>query len=148
MAKKNELLETFRVLPVFSQCTDEELEHIDSMADEVHVPAGRALIRQGELGREFVVIEEGSATVERNGTQIAELGPGDYFGELALLDDHVRNATVTAVTDVVVQVVDRRAFQTLLEDTPGLVLNLLKGTARRLSDLDREVTALREESRS
>ena len=144
MASKNDLLETFRALPLFSQCTDDELRFIDSMADEVSVSAGRELIRQGELGREFVVIEDGEALVERNGTEIARLGPGDYFGELALLDDHVRNATVRAVTDVMVQVIDRRAFQTLLEDMPGLARNLLTGTARRLSDLDREVSELRE----
>ncbi len=118
------------------------------MADEVIVSAGRELIRQGDLGREFVVIEEGEALVERNGKEIARLGPGEWFGELALLDDHIRNATVRAVTDVAVQVIDRRAFQTLLEDMPALALSLLRGTARRLSDLDREVTTLREQLES
>jgi CRP-like cAMP-binding protein len=146
--KDKELLETIRALPLFSHCTDDELRHIDQMADEVHVPAGRHLIRQGELGREFVVIEEGTAKVERNDVEIATLGPGQWFGELALLDDHIRNATVTAVTDVVVQVIDRRAFQTLLEDTPGLALSLLRGTARRLSELDREISELRSQPSS
>lgn len=143
MASDKDLLETLRALPLFSHCSDDELRHIDRMADEVHVPAGRSLIRQGELGREFVVIEEGTALVERNDVELATLGPGDYFGELALLDDHIRNATVTAVTDVTVQVIDRRSFQTLLEDMPSLALSLLHGTARRLSELDREVSDLR-----
>ncbi len=113
------------------------------MADELTVAAGRVLVREGEAGREFVVIVDGTASVERDGTEIATLGPGSHFGELALLDEQPRNATVTASTELRIQVIDRRAFQTLLDDSPHLTKNLLLATARRLHDLDEENAALR-----
>jgi len=136
MAKDSNLLATFRTMPLFRDCTDDELRQIDAVADEVAVPAGRPLIRQGELGREFVVIVDGTATVERNGEFVATLGPGSHFGELALLVDHPRNATVTADTDLKVQVVDRRGFDNLLDNSPHLTKNLLHSLARRLSEVD------------
>lgn len=136
MAKLPDLLATFREMPLFRDCTDAELRQIDAVADEVAVPAGRALIRQGELGREFVVIIDGEATVERDGTTVATLGAGAHFGELALLVDHPRNATVTAVTDLKVQVIDRRGFQNILDNSPHLTKNLLHSLARRLSEVD------------
>lgn len=113
------------------------------MADELNVSAGRVLTRQGEHGREFVVIMQGSATVERDGVKVADLEAGSYFGELALLDEQPRNATVTAVTDVRIKVIDRRAFQALLDDSPHLTKNLLFGTVRRLHELDEANAALR-----
>lgn len=136
MAKHPDLLATFRAMPLFRDCTDDELRQIDAVADEVSVPAGRALIRQGELGREFVVIIDGEATVERDGNVVATLGEGAHFGELALLVEHPRNATVTAVTDLKVQVIDRRGFQNLLDNSPHLTKNLLHSLARRLSEVD------------
>lgn len=136
MAKHPDLLATFRSMPLFRDCTDDELRQIDSVADEVAVPAGRALIRQGDLGREFVVIIEGEAAVERDGVRVATLEAGTHFGELALLVDHPRNATVTAVTDLKVQVIDRRGFQNLLDSSPHLTKNLLQSLARRLSEVD------------
>ena len=143
MSRRPDLLATFRALPIFAACTDEELAEIDSVADELTVSAGRALIRQGEVGREFIVIIESTVTVVRDGAVVATLGPGSYFGELALLDEHPRNATVTAETDLRIQVIDRRAFQTLLDDSPHLTKNLLKATARRVHQLDDENAALR-----
>jgi CRP-like cAMP-binding protein len=136
MAKLPDLLATFRLMPLFHDCTDDELRQIDAVADEVAVPAGRVLIRQGELGREFVVIVDGEASVERDGATVATLGPGTHFGELALLVDHPRNATVTAVTDLKLQVIDRRGFQNLLDGSPHLTKNLLHSVARRLSEVD------------
>lgn len=136
MAKHPDLLATFRTLPLFRDCTDDELREIDAMSDEVGVAAGRVLMRQGELGREFVVIIDGTVRVERNGEEVATLGPGAHFGELALLVEHPRNATVTAVTDLRVEVIDRRGFQNLLDSSPHLTKNLLLSVARRLSEVD------------
>lgn len=113
------------------------------MADELTVSAGRVLTRQGEAGREFVVIVEGRATVERDGVKVADLEAGAHFGELALLDDHPRNATVTAETDLRIKVIDRRAFQALLDEAPHLTKNLLRATVHRLHELDETVAALR-----
>lgn len=136
MAKHPDLLATFRSMPLFRDCTDEELRQVDAVADEVAVPAGRSLIRQGELGREFVVIMEGTAEVERDGVTVATLGAGSHFGELALLVDHPRNATVTATTDLKIQVIDRRGFEHLLDGSPHLTKNLLHSVARRLAEVD------------
>jgi CRP-like cAMP-binding protein len=136
MAKHSDLLATFRSMPLFADCTDDELMQVDAVADEVAVSAGKPLVRQGEVGREFVVIVEGTARVERDGAEVATLGPGAHFGELSLLVDHPRNATVTAVTDLTLQVVDRRGFQNLLDNSPHLTKNLLHSLARRLSEVD------------
>jgi len=142
MTPRPDPLDVFRSLPLFAQCTPAELAEIDSMADEVHVDAGRTLATQGEIGREFVVIVSGTAAVERDGSVVASLGPGDFFGELALLDDQPRNATVRAKSDLTAQVIDRRAFQALLEDSPHLTRNLLYAVATRLADRDAEVARL------
>lgn len=136
MAKHPDLLATFRELPIFRDCTTDELRQIDSVADEVAISAGKTLIRQGELGREFVVITDGTVRVERDGEEVATLGAGAHFGELALLVDHPRNATVVAVTDLTVQVIDRRGFQNLLDNSPHLTRNLMLSLARRLSEVD------------
>jgi len=141
MAKHPDLLAALRSMPLFRDCTDDELRQIDAVADEVTVPSGRSLVRQGELGREFVIIIEGSATVDRDGTVVATLGEGAHFGELALLVDHPRNATVTAATDLKLQVIDRRGFQNLLDSSPHLTKNLLHSLAKRLSEFDSETSA-------
>ncbi len=145
MRHADDSLAHLRNLPLFAGCSEQELSEIDALSDEVHVPAGRTLIRQGDIGREFIVVHSGEVTVTRDGEEIARLGPGSYFGELALLASTVRNATVTAATDLEVSVIDRRGFQTLLEDSPGLTRTLLMSTARRLGELDAENRALRGE---
>ncbi|NLA34443.1 MAG: cyclic nucleotide-binding domain-containing protein [Actinobacteria bacterium] len=136
MGKRIGLLDTFRGIPLFASCTDDELREIDSVADEVHVEAGRELIRQGELGREFIVLVDGEVVVTRDGEEIVRLGAGAHFGELALLVDHPRNATVTALTPLTLQVIDRRGFSSILDNSPHLTKNLLISLARRLSELE------------
>jgi CRP-like cAMP-binding protein len=126
-------------VPMFAACSPQELELLDRVADEVHVTAGERLIGEGELGREFFIIEHGIVRVTRQGRPVAELGVGDYFGELALLGEPVRNADVVAVTDVDVVVMTARQFSGLLEEVPGLSRTLLRGMARRLADADRRV---------
>ena len=143
MAKSNVAAQALRKLPMFAECTDKELASIDQLATEVHVEAGRDLMVEGSTGLEFVVIEEGAAKVTRNGIELAELGPGDYVGELALLDEIARTATVTATTDMTLQVIDRRGFATLLRDMPSLASGMLKSMARRLAIVDEEIAKLR-----
>ena len=139
-----DLLATFRHLPLFADCTEEELLEIDSLADEAHVPAGRDLFRQGDVGREFAVVTEGEVIIRRDDVEVARIGPGGWIGELALLASVERTATVTAAVDTTVQVIDRRGFQTLLEDSPSLTLNLLRATAARLAALEDEASVLRQ----
>ncbi|HPB45417.1 MAG: cyclic nucleotide-binding domain-containing protein [Microthrixaceae bacterium] len=138
MIKRNDRLAAFRSIALFRACSDEELGQIDAVSDEVRIEAGRDLIRQGDLGREFIVLVDRAVTVSRDGEEVATLGPGAHFGELALLVDQPRNATVTAITPVTAQVIDRRGFQSMLDGSPHLTKNLLVSLARRLSEIEEQ----------
>jgi CRP/FNR family transcriptional regulator, cyclic AMP receptor protein len=85
-------------IPIFAGISDEELRQVATLAQEISVEAGRDLVREGDFSYEFMVIEEGEAEVTRAGEHVADLGPGDFFGEMGLLDKTLRNATVTAKT--------------------------------------------------
>jgi CRP/FNR family transcriptional regulator, cyclic AMP receptor protein len=85
-------------LPLFKDVPDEELAQIAGFAQEVNVEEGRELVREGDFSYEFMAIEEGEAEVTREGGHVADLGPGDFFGEMGLLEKTLRNATVTAKT--------------------------------------------------
>jgi CRP/FNR family cyclic AMP-dependent transcriptional regulator len=87
-----------RTLPLFEDVADDELAEIATFAQEVTVEEGRELVREGDFSYEFMAIEEGEAEVTRHGEHVANLGPGDFFGEMGLLEKTLRNATVTAKT--------------------------------------------------
>jgi CRP/FNR family cyclic AMP-dependent transcriptional regulator len=87
-----------RSLPLFADLSDAELSEIATFAQEISVEAGRDLVREGDFSYEFMAIEEGEAQVTRHGEHVADLGPGDFFGEMGLLEKTLRNATVTAKT--------------------------------------------------
>lgn len=128
---------------MFAGCTPDELEEIDRLTDEVHVEAGRTVIRQGDLGQEFALIVQGEAEIVKDGVVVATIGPGTYFGEVALLDSVTRTASVVAKSDLVLEVIDRRGFNTLLDDLPRLSRSILKGLAHRLAELEDETEQLR-----
>lgn len=134
--RNKDAIERFRSVPIFSACSDAELAEVDRVADEVHVEAGRTIMSQGDLGQELAVVIEGQVEVVKDGTPIATLGPGSYFGEIALLDSLTRTASVTAVTDVVLEVIDRRGLNTLLDDVPSIARSLLAGVSQRLAELE------------
>lgn len=106
--------------PLFEGLSKKEREHVARQADEVDVPAGKVLAQQGELGWEFFVIETGAAEVLVDGEKVAELGPGDFFGELALLGnrDRYRTATVTATDPSTLIVMTRQAFDDFRREAP------------------------------
>ena len=87
-------------IPLFQEVGDEELAQIAPFATEVSVEEGRELVREGDFSYEFMAIEEGRAEVTRGGEHVADLGPGDFFGEMGLIERTLRNATVTATTPV------------------------------------------------
>ena len=87
-----------RSIPLFKDVPDEELGQIATFAQEVTVDAGRELVREGDFSYEFMAIEDGEAEVTRHGEHVANLGSGDFFGEMGLLEKTLRNATVTAKT--------------------------------------------------
>ena len=136
MASKNEHLDHLAEVPLFSACTRKDLEKISRASDEVEVKSGRVLVEQGRPGHEFFLILEGKATVRRNNRKIADLGPGQYFGELSLLDRGPRTASVTADTDMRVLVLGQREFLGVLDDVPGLAYKILRIMAARLREAD------------
>lgn len=87
-------------IPLFAEVGDEELSQIAPFANEVSVEEGNVLVREGDFSYELMAIEEGSAEVTRGGEHVADLGPGDFFGEMGLLERTLRNATVTATSPI------------------------------------------------
>lgn len=128
---------------MFAGCNKDELDEIDRLTDEIRVPKGRTVIRQGDLGQEFALIVGGQADIVKDGQVVATIGPGAYFGEVALLDSITRTASVVATTDLVLEVLDRRGFNTLLDDLPRLSRSMLRGMAHRLAELEDENEQLR-----
>src|SRR3954447_342718 len=117
--------------PLFENCSKQELRNIARIADELDLPAGKVLIREGERGREFFVIINGEVEVRRKGRKMATLGPGSFVGEMALLSKIPRVATVTAATPLDVLVITDRAFITLLEKTPAMGVKVARTLAER-----------------
>jgi CRP-like cAMP-binding protein len=109
-----------KAVPFFSKLKKRELEVVAQQTDEVDVAAGKVLAKQGDLGHEFFIIETGTAVVSRDGEQISELGPGDFFGEIALLEEDRRNATVTATTPMTLIVMTRSSFRAIDKSMPHL----------------------------
>lgn len=141
MARRSQKLDLSSIW-LFSTATPRELRLIAKALDELAAPAGTVLTEEGTMGREFFFIVEGRASVRRNGKKVALLGPGDYFGELALLDRGPRSATVVADTDMVLLNMSQREFYGLLEDVPPLARKLLSAMAIRLRAADSKVSAL------
>lgn len=122
---------------LFSACSKRELGQIASLADEIEVPAGKTLTKEGEPGWEFFVICEGKAKATRGGRKVASFDRGSFFGEMSLLDQGPRSATVVAETDMQLLVLTSRGFFTLIEDTPVVARKVLAGMAERLRGTER-----------
>ena len=122
---------------LFSACSKRDLSRIANLAEEIDVPAGRVLMRQGDLGLEAFVIADGRAKATIRGKRSVELGPGECFGEMALLHPAPRSATVTAETDMRLLVLGSRQFSTLITDVPVVGRRVLAAVAERLREAER-----------
>jgi CRP-like cAMP-binding protein len=131
--RKNAKVELLRRMPLFAQFSTRELNEVAAVADEVEVPKGKALTKQGRPGREFFVLVEGQADVTRDGRRVFSLGRGDFFGEIALVAKRPRTATVTTTTPASVLVVTDRSFQSLMERHPSMQLKVLQALAERVA---------------
>jgi CRP-like cAMP-binding protein len=138
MAGKDQKLELIRAVPLFHGCGSRELEAIGRLADEVDVPASQVLMKQGAFGHEFFIVIAGSLRVERDGKLLRTLGPGDFAGEIALVDGGPRTATVTADTPSRLLVVGHREFHSLLQEHPDIQLVILQALAQRVRILEPE----------
>ena len=130
--RKNTKVELLQAVPLFASCSRTELERIASLADELDLADGAALIREGERGREFLVIVNGTVRVTKGGKKIRDLGSGDFIGEVALVSDVPRTATVTATSPVRLLVVTDRAFRGLIEEMPSIATKVLQSLGERL----------------
>jgi CRP-like cAMP-binding protein len=135
-------LEHLHSVPLFRACNRRELSKIARATDEVHLAAGTTLMEQGSPGREAFVIVSGRASVRVGDREVAELGPGQHVGELALLDGGVRTATVVALTDMDLLVIHQRAFLGLLDEVPGLSRKVLTSLAGMVRDLNEQLDQL------
>jgi CRP/FNR family transcriptional regulator, cyclic AMP receptor protein len=128
---KEQLIKT---VPLFSHCSRAEIAALAGEADELTLPEGKELTRQGERGREFMVIVDGGAKVERDGTLVNELGPNDFLGEIALLSDVPRTATVTTTSETTILVLTDRAFRRVADKIPSVHESLIAALTARLQD--------------
>jgi CRP-like cAMP-binding protein len=129
--------EALASVPLFRSCNKRELGLIASLVDEIEIPKGRVLTRQGEPGRECFVITEGEASATMRGRRSARLRAGSCFGEMALLDQGPRSATVTAETDMRVLVLGSREFSTLIDRVPTVARRIMQALAERLREAER-----------
>lgn len=127
-------------VPLFSGLSKRHLRHIAKLMEEQSFQKGAKLAEEGESGDSFHVIVEGEAKVTRGGRLINRLIPGDFFGEVALIDGGPRTATVTAETPVTTLVLDRNEFRRMLEEDPSIVVKMLEELARRLRQNERALT--------
>jgi CRP-like cAMP-binding protein len=132
MLRKNAKIELLKRVPLFEPCSKAELERIARLADEVHLPAGRTLTKEGDRGREFIVLVEGRAEVRRKGRRLKELSAGDFLGEIALVADVPRTATVTTLTPVSILLMTARDFRALLGEVSSLQTKVFYALVTRL----------------
>jgi CRP-like cAMP-binding protein len=118
-------------IPVFADLSDEELGHIAALAAEVSVPESKELVREGDYSYDVLAIEEGTARVERGGAVIAELGPGDVFGEMGVLERSQRNATVVATSPMLLVTLTSWDVRRLTKTAPAAVEHLRDVVAQR-----------------
>jgi CRP-like cAMP-binding protein len=123
-------------VPLFAGLSGGHRRVIAELAHRVEVPAGTTLTVQGDEGRDFMIVLEGDVEVRAGDAVVTTLGPGSYFGEIALLDDRPRTATLTALTPMVVEVIGRSGFALALAEVPGLSDELRDAMDRRLHELD------------
>jgi CRP/FNR family cyclic AMP-dependent transcriptional regulator len=136
-------IDHLRRVSLFSDCIDRELRRIADISTIVETPAGTILTEVGTAGNSFFFIIDGRASVETDAGFGEALHPGDFFGEMSLLDGELRSATIAATTDVRLLVVDRSRFWRLLDETPDLVRRILAVLSRRVRRLEKAANALR-----
>ena len=120
-------------VPLFEGLTRKELREVSNLSARMNLSAGRQLTRQGAAGQEFIIVLDGSVDVLIDGVVVASPAAGQIYGEVSLLDDRPRMATVVAKTDVTVDIIGRREFADLLEQQPQIAERLQQAMAERLA---------------
>jgi len=131
--RKNTKIELLKRVPLFAGCSKAQLGQIATIADEIDLPEGKVMIRQGESGRQFYVVVEGSVSVTRNGRKLPVRGGSEFFGEIALLADSPTTATVTTTSATHALVITKSSFRGLMAASPEIQLKVLRALAERLA---------------
>lgn len=129
---KDERVERLRSVPLFSGCTEKQLAFIASRVEDMDFPAGKVMTEQGKSGGEFFIVLSGEAEVQRDGRVVDTIVPFDHFGEIALLDNGPRTATVVAKTPLRCLVLSPRQFQDVLHQDAEIAVHLLHDVTKRL----------------
>jgi CRP-like cAMP-binding protein len=122
---KNTYHQYLKQVPLFSDLDDDELDEVAQKATDLDLKAGSVIMREGSIAHEMVIVVKGTLEVTRGDEHIADIGPGGFAGEMALISRAHRNSTVTAKTDVALLHIDGRDFAALLEDVPRVAVKML-----------------------
>jgi CRP/FNR family transcriptional regulator, cyclic AMP receptor protein len=131
--RKDRKRELIKAVPLFSHCSKKEIDLLATELDEIEMPRGKVLARQGEPGREFVVLVDGTAEVTKDGRRINLLGAGDFLGEIALISGGPRTATVTTTSDSDLLILTARSFARVIKEMPSVQASVLKALSERLA---------------
>lgn len=131
--RRDAKMDLLKSIPLFAGCSKAELRQLASVADELDLRKGTVLIREGRIGHEFFVLVEGTVQVVKDGRKLADLGPGSWVGEIALLTKAPRMATATATSAVTALVIVDRDFRKVIVDMPSIALKVLNCVAERLA---------------
>jgi CRP-like cAMP-binding protein len=134
----DEKLELLRRVPLLAGLGRKDVEEVGRLAEEIDVPAGRVLMREGQTGQEFFVVISGSVLIERGGHALRSLGPGDFLGEIALVDDGPRTATATTEMSSKLLVLAHREFHSLMDQFPSVRKAVMQALAMRVRKLEPE----------
>jgi CRP/FNR family transcriptional regulator, cyclic AMP receptor protein len=131
--RRDAKVDLLKKVPLFAGCSKTELRQLARIADEIDLREGTVLTREGRTGHEFFVLINGTSRVDKGGRKVADLGPGDWFGEIALLTKAPRTATVTATSPVRTLVIIDRHFRQTVSEMPSIAMKVLTCVAERLS---------------
>lgn len=132
MLRKNAKVELIKSAPLFAECSRKDLSEIAAIADEIDLKEGKELTSEGRPGREFFVLIDGTADVKRGNRRINKMSTGDFFGEISLITQRPRTATVVATSPVRALVITDRSFRRLLEHQPQIQGKVMSALAARL----------------
>ncbi len=129
---RDEKLEKLRQIPLFSHLGRRETERLSTLTDELEVPDGQVLTHQGANGTEFFVVLDGQVVIEKDGARVATMQPGDFLGEISLIDGRPRTATARAEGTARLLVLGRGPFNSLMDEFPSVRLSVLQALAERV----------------
>ena len=141
MFRRSQKATLLQSVPIFRGLSRKQITQIERLVTETTVPAGTRMATAGEYGRELVIIVEGRATVTVGRKRTVRLGPGDFWGEMSLVDGGPRSATVEAASDMVLLVAGGREFSRLLERAPQIAMKIMGVLSQRLRDAEASVSA-------